>query len=73
MKKITSLLLAGIVAMAFAAVADAGTVTKIKAPEVTNTKTTINVTNNIYTNSTSSANAGTIRFWLYIILLNKRS
>lgn len=58
MKKITSLLLAGIVAMAFAAVADAGTVTKIKAPEVTNTKTTINVTNNIYTNSTSSANLG---------------
>ena len=38
MKKIATLLFAGIVAMAFATVADAGTVSKIKAPEVKNAK-----------------------------------
>ncbi|MBR0518711.1 hypothetical protein IJJ97_02855, partial [bacterium] len=66
MKNITSLLLAGIVAMAFAAVADAGTVTKIEAIKTQNTMSpTVYKTNYTYSTSTSSANAGLVKDFGY--------
>ena len=58
MKKITALLFAGIIAMAFASVSDAATAVRTAAPKVQNQINVTNVTNNVYTNSTSNVNLG---------------
>jgi hypothetical protein len=59
MKKITSLLFAGIIAMAFASVADAATAVRTAAPKVVNQKV-VNQSNRTYDYTTSSTvNLGT--------------
>jgi len=59
MKKITSLLFAGIIAMAFATVADAGTVTRMDAMKVKNNK----IVNYTYRTVSTSQNLGSVSYY----------